>query len=413
MIDIALLRTEPDLVRHVCSAKGSDVDVDKLIDLDSELRHSLVHAEELRARQKRLGKGADIEGARALKAELQQANDKVRALQEERDALWVRVPNLFPDDTPPGEDEEDNVELRRVGDPVPADEARAHDAIGARLGIFDMARGAQVAGSGFYYWKGDGARLAWAMFSYAQDFLLGRGFAPMLTPLLARERTFFGTGYLPFFADQLYRIADSDLSLIGTSEQTLIGYYGDSIIDPGELPILVSAFSPCFRTEAGAAGRTNRGGYRVHQFHKVEQIVICDPADSDRWLEECQRNVEDLLAGLELPYRVVRVCLGDMGAPAYKKYDTETWFPSFGSFRETHSNTNLIDYQSRRFKIRFKDADGRTVFPHTISSTGITDRAALAVLENHLQTDGTIAVPKALRPYLGGQERLGAGTPAR
>ncbi len=407
MIDIALLRTEPDLVRETCRAKGSDVDVDRLVYLDSELRHTQVHAEKLRADQKRLGKSSNIEAARALKAELQVATDKVRALQDERDALWIRVPNLFAEDTPPGEDDEDNIELRRVGDPVPADESRAHEAIGTRLRIFDMARGAEVAGSGFYYWKGDGARLAWAMFSYTQDFLLGRGFAPMLTPLLARERAFFGTGYLPFFADQLYRVADSDLSLIGTSEQTLIGYYGDTIIDPSELPILLCAFSPCFRTEAGAAGRVNRGGFRVHQFHKVEQIVICDPADSNRWLDECQRNVEDLMAGLELPYRVVRVCLGDMGAPAYKKYDTEAWFPSFGSYRETHSNTNLIDYQARRFKIRFRNADGKTVFPHTISSTGITDRAAFAIMENHVQPDGTIAVPKALRPYLGGQERLG------
>ncbi|MBI1757628.1 MAG: serine--tRNA ligase [Actinobacteria bacterium] len=412
MIDIALLRTAPELVRHVCHAKGSDVDVDKLISLDSELRSTQVHAEKLRADQKNPSLRTDIEAARALKAELQRATDKLRTLQEERDALWVRVPNLFPDDTPPGDDDEDNVELRRVGDPVPADEARAHDTIGSRLGIFDMARGAEVAGSGFYYWKGDGARLAWAIFSYAQDFLVGRGFSPMLTPLVARERTFFGTGYLPFFADQLYRIADTDLSLIGTSEQTLIGYYGDTIIDRAELPIQVTAFSPCFRTEAGAAGRSNRGGYRVHQFHKVEQIVICDPAESEHWLDECQRNVEELLTGLELPYRVVRVCLGDMGAPAYKKYDTETWFPSFGAYRETHSNTNLTDYQARRFKIRFKNADGKTVFPHTISSTGITDRAALAILENHVQPDGTIAVPKALRSYLGGQERLGAGKPA-
>lgn len=413
MIDIALLRTEPDLVRQVCRAKGSDVDVDKLIDLDSELRHTRVRAEQLRAEQKRLGKGANIEAARALKAELQQTTDKVRAVQEKRDALWVRVPNLFAADTPVGEGDEDNVELCRVGEPVPADQNRAHDTIGARLGIFDMARGAEVAGSGFYYWKGDGARLAWAIFSYAQDLLVKRGFIPMLTPLLARERTFFGTGYLPFFAEELYRIADSDLSLIGTSEQTLIGYYGDTILNPADLPILVTAFSPCFRTEAGAAGRTNRGGYRVHQFHKVEQIVICDPAESEHWLQQCQRNVEDLLVGLELPYRVVRVCLGDMGAPAYKKFDTESWFPSFGAYRETHSNSNLIDYQARRFKIRFKGADGKAVFPHTISSTGITDRAALAVLENHIQPDDSIAVPAALRPYLGGQETLGIGSPGK
>jgi seryl-tRNA synthetase len=406
VIDIALVRTNPDLVRQTCLAKGSDIDVERLIFVDSELRRMTVHMEDLRNRQKKQGRDTDIDAARALKEELKDATEQVRLLQEERDALWVLVPNLVAEDTPAGEDDEGNVELRREGDTVPADESKAHDKIGERLRIFDMTRGAEVAGSGFYYWRGDGARLAWAIFSYAQDLLGNRGFEPMMTPLVARERTFFGTGYLPFFADQLYRVQDTDLSLIGTSEQTLIGYYGDSIVDLDELPIQLSAFSPCFRTEAGSAGRANRGGYRVHQFHKVEQIVICAPEDSEHWLNECQRNAEDILRGLELPFRVVRVCLGDLGAPAYKKYDTETWFPSFGAYRETHSNSNLIDYQARRFKIRFR-RDGKMVHPHTISSTGITDRAALAVLENHVQPDGSIYVPKALRQYVGGRERLG------
>lgn len=407
MIDINLVRTNPDVVRQACRAKGSDVDVERLIEVDAELRRTQLHMEELRHQQKDVGRDTPIETARKLKEELRDATEQVRLLQEERDALWVWVPNLVAEDTPVGDDDEGNVELRREGETVPADEARAHDKIGDRLGIFDMARGAEVAGSGFYYWKGDGARLAWAIFSYAQNLLHGRGFEPMLTPLVARERTFFGTGYLPFFEDQLYRVQDTELSLIGTSEQTLIGYYGDTIVDLDELPIQLCAFSPCFRTEAGSAGRSNRGGYRVHQFHKVEQIIICAPEDSEHWLNECQRNAEDILRGLELPYRVVRVCLGDLGAPAYKKYDTETWFPSFGAYRETHSNSNLIDYQARRFKIRFK-RDGKTIHPHTISSTGITDRAALAVLENHVQPDGSIYVPEALRPYLGGQERLGS-----
>lgn len=411
MIDLALLRNDPDLVRRICEAKGSDVDVDRLIDLDAELRNAQVEAETLRANQKKLGRGADIESARTLKAEVQKASDHVRALQEQRDALWVQVPNVFPDDTPPGESEADNVELRRVGDPIPANEARSHDVVGTRLGIFDMERGAVVAGSGFYYWRGDGARLAWAMFSYAQDLLVRRGFEPMFTPLVARERTFFGTGYLPFFADQLYRIEGTGLSLIGTTEQTLIGYYGDSIVDAADLPIRLTAFSACFRTEAGAAGRATRGGFRVHQFHKVEQIVICDPAQSEHWLDECQRNIEDLMAGLELPYRVVRVCLGDMGAPAYKKYDTEAWFPSSGGYRETHSNTNLWDYQARRFKIRFRGADGKMILPHTVSATAITDRAALAILENHVQPDGSVIVPEVLRDYLGGLQRIEPAKP--
>jgi seryl-tRNA synthetase len=405
MIDINLVRTDPDLIRRTVAARGSDVDVDRLISLDEELRQTQVQVEGMRSRQKKLGRG-DIDVARQLKDELQQAVEALRVLQEERDALWVRLPNLLAPDTPEGDDDAGNVELRRDGNPVPADEARAHEVVGKEMKIFDLARGAAVSGSGFYYWRGDGTRLAWAIFSYVQDLLISRGFESMLTPLLARERTFFGTGYLPFFEDDVYRVENTDLALIGTAEQTLIGYYGDSIVELDELPVRVTAFSPCFRTEAGAAGRTNRGGYRVHQFHKVEQIVICDPEQSAHWLDECQRNVEDILRGLELPFRVVRVCIGDLGAPAYMKYDTETWFPSFGGYRETHSNSNLTDYQSRRFKIRFR-RDGRTYHPHTISCTGITDRAALAMIENHLQPDGTIYVPKALRRYLGDQEFLG------
>lgn len=406
MIDIALVRTNPDLVRQTCLAKGSDVDVERLITVDSELRRLMVHAEGLRGQQKKFTRDTPREVAKALKDELVAATEQLRLLEEERDELWFRVPNLVAEDTPVGDDDSGNVELHREGDPAPADEARSHEKIGERLRIFDMVRGAEIAGSGFYYWRGDGARLAWAIFSYAQDLLSSRGFEPMFTPLVARERTFFGTGYLPFFAEELYRVDGTDLSLIGTSEQTLIGYHGDTIVDLDELPIQLTAFTPCFRTEAGSAGRASRGGYRVHQFHKVEQVVICAPEDSEHWLNECQRNAEDLLRGLELPFRAVRVCLGDLGAPAFKKIDTETWFPSFGAYRETHSNSNLTDYQARRFKIRFR-RDGKTVYPHTISATGITDRAALAMLENHVQPDGTIYVPKALRNYLGGRERLG------
>jgi seryl-tRNA synthetase len=406
VIDIALVRTDPDLVRRTVRLRRSDVDVDKLIEVDAELRHKRARLEQLRAERKRQGKGeVDIEVARALKVELQRLTEEVRALQKARDSLWARVPNLLADDTPPGRDEGSNVELRREGEPPPAAERRAHDLVGVDLGILDLARAAEVAGSGFYYWRGEGARLAWAVFSYALDFLTQRGFQPMLTPLVARDEVFFGTGYLPFFADEQYRLQRTDLSLIGTSEQTLIGYYGDSILKGNELPILLTGFSACFRTEAGAAGKANRGAFRAHQFHKVEQIVICEAEASEHWLNECQRNAEELLRGLELPFRVVRVCVGDLGAPVYKKYDTETWFPSFGTYKETHSNSNLADYQARRFRIRYR-RQGKTVFPHTISATAITDRPVLAIMENHLQDDGSILIPKLLRPYFGGQERI-------
>ncbi|MGH3995260.1 MAG: serine--tRNA ligase, partial [Pseudonocardiaceae bacterium] len=253
MIDIALLRTNPDLVRRTAEQRGADVDVDRLVEIDAELRQRIARSNELRAQQKLQGKPReqiDVDAAKRLKDELRAVTDNVRSLQQTRDELWARLPNLLPDDTPAGDDDTGNVELRREGDPVAADEARYHDTVGANLGILDLARGAEVAGSGFYYWHGDGARLAWAVFSHAQNLLHARGFTPMMTPVLAREKVFFGTGYLPFFADEVYQVEGTDLALIGTSEQTLIGYYGDQILDAGELPIRVSAFSPCFRTEA-------------------------------------------------------------------------------------------------------------------------------------------------------------------
>jgi seryl-tRNA synthetase len=277
--------------------------------------------------------------------------------------------------------------------------------IGTRLGILNLARGAHVAGSGFYYWTGDGARLAWALFSFALDRLVQRGFVPMFTPVVAKERTLYGTGYLPFFADEIYRLGDDELCLIGTAEQTLVGFHTDEILPAESLPRCYCAFSPCFRTEAGAYGKASRGAFRVHQFHKVEQVIFCRPEESEHWHEECLRHEVEIMQRLEIPHRVVRVCRGDLGAPGYKKYDIEGWFAGFGGYRETHSNTNLLDFQTRRLNIRMR-AGGAQSYPHTISATMITDRALLAVLENNQQADGSVIIPQALQRYLGGQERI-------
>lgn len=411
MIDIALLRTAPEQLKEMLRLRGSQVDLDRLIAVDSDLRRCQTKVETLRADRNRMSKearaSADVESAKRIKSELQAEETRCRELQEERNRLLAQVPNLLAPDTPQGTTDGENLELRRWGHPRPAG-VPAHEEIGRKLGILDLERGATVAASGFYYWRGDGARLAWAVFSFALDLLQRRGFEPFLTPLLARPSVFFGTGYLPFFDGETYKIQGTDLALIGTSEQTLIGYFGDQFVPVEALPIRATAFSACFRTEAGAAGRASRGAFRVHQFHKVEQIVICRPDESEKMLQVCQQNAEDLLQAMEIPYRVVRVCIGDLGAPAYKKLDTEAWFPGFGEYRETHSNSNLLDYQARRFDIRYKE-DGKRVFPHTISATGITDRAVLAIIENHYQDDGRVRVPQVLRPYLGGVEFLAPG----
>lgn len=411
MIDIKLVRKQPEMIRDLCRRRESKVDVERLISVDKELRSLIAQVEPLRSEQKKLSELSRThqtarEQSVKIKLEIKSFEERIRDLEAERYNLWTQLPNLLAEDTPKGVDDNDNVEIKKWGDPpifnfIP----RTHEQLGEELDILDLSRGTKVAGAGFYYWKGDGARLAWAIFNFASEFLSSKGFIPLFTPIVAKERTMFGTGYLPFFKDQVYRIQDEDLCLIGTSEQTLLSYFDDEILDPNSLPILFTAFTPCLRTEAGSAGKASRGAFRAHQFHKVEQIVICHPNDSEMWQQECQKNAEELLQKLGIPHRVVRVCLGDLGAPAYKKYDTEGWFASFNAYKETHSNSNLLDYQTRRLNIRFKEGK-TTYFPHTISSTGITDRAALIIMENNQTKDGSIIVPEVLRKSMGGKERI-------
>ncbi len=404
VIDIKLLRQDPEMVRQLCQTRQADVDVDRLIDIDADMRKTKTHMQQLQQQRKTLQGPTVREQAIALRDEIAELDKELRELQAEHHDLWSRLPNLLAPDTPPGQDDGDNVELKRWGQlPLFSFTPRPHDEVGARLDILDLERGAKVSGAGFYYWKGAGARLNWGLFSLAMDFLIERGFTPMFTPVAAKDHTLFGTGYLPFSADQIYRLENGDVSLIGTSEQTLVGYHGAEILDPKSLPLLYTAFTPCFRTEAGSYGRAARGAFRVHQFHKVEQIVFCHPDESETWHHTCLQYEEEFMQLLELPYRVVRVCVGDLGAPAYKKYDVEAYFAGFGEYRETHSNTNLLDYQTRRLGIRCKE-ERNTYHPHTISATMITDRAALALLENNQQEDGSVQIPQALRPYLGGKE---------
>jgi seryl-tRNA synthetase len=406
VIDINILRNNPDAVRASVAARGADVDVDALLQVDADLRAAMAKRDELRAERNRLAGPEHRDRMKQLKSEIAEAEGVIPELETRRDTLWALLPNLMPEDTPRGTSDADNLELRRWGtQPQFSFEPKTHEVLGAELDILDMERGARVAASGFYYWKGDGARLATAIFSAALQYLHERGFVQMMTPVLAQTRTLFGTGYLPFFSDQIYKLENEDLSLIGTSEQTLLGYHIDDIINVDQLPLQYTSFTPCFRTESGSYGRKGRGAFRVHQFHKVEQIVACRPEDSDEWLHKCLDNIEQFMQLLEIPYRVVRVCVGDLGAPAYKKYDVEGWFAGFAEFRETHSNTNLIDYQSRRLAFRARDGK-QMLFPHTISATMITDRAALAVIENNQQADGSIVIPEYLRKWMGGQERI-------
>lgn len=407
MIDIKLIRDNPELVKATCQRRGCDVDIDALAVLDREYLEAIKQVEAMRAERNRLSKEcrdnpAARDQVKTLKLTLGEMENRLNDLNVQIKEQLSWLPNLLADDVPDGDDDEANLELRKEGvKPEFSFTPRDHQELGEMLDIIDTKRGAKVAQSGFYYWKGKGAQLCNALFFWTQQQLAGRGFTPFMTPCAAKEKTLFGTGYLPFFADQTYAIKGEDLALIGTSEQTLVGYHADEILDNEALPLCYSSFSPCFRTESGSYGKASRGIFRVHQFHKVEQIIFSLPEESETNHLRCLENEEYLLKKLGIPYRVVNVCVGDLGAPGYKKYDIEAWFAGYGGYREVTSNTNLTDFQARRLNIRCKDKAGNRQFVHTISATAVTDRVAIAILENNQQVNGTIIIPEVLRPLCG------------
>ncbi len=406
MIDMKLIRENAEAVRANCIRRGFPIDIEGLLKLDADARQLSQEAEALRAERNRLSKEcakdpAAREQVKELKQVLGTKEEKLGELNTKIFNIVSRMPNMLADDVPDGLDDTGNVELRKVGTiPVFDFKVRDHQELGEMLDILDIARGAKVAQTGYYYWKGKGALLAQSLFFWVQKTLVERGFTMFMTPCLAKERTLFGTGYLPFFADQTYNLEGEDLALIGTSEQTLVGYHADDVLDGAELPLCYTSFTPCFRTEAGSYGKASRGIFRVHQFHKVEQIVFCKPEDSVKYHEMCLANEEYILQQLGIPYHVVNVCVGDLGAPGFKKYDIEAWFAGFNGYREVTSNTNLTSFQSRRLNIRYKDGDTRD-YVHTISATAVTDRVLIAILENFQQADGSVVIPEVLRPFCG------------
>ncbi|MFW5996798.1 MAG: serine--tRNA ligase [Lentisphaeria bacterium] len=407
MIDIRILRENPDRVKENCRIRGCEIDIDQLYREDKDYLELNQEIEELRAERNRLSKKCKEdpsarETVRSIKEQINDKTEQLQSLRQRIDEKLAWLPNFLAPDVPQGESDEENVAVRFQGDHPEFDfTPLSHDELGAKLGIIDTERGAKVAESGFFYWTGKGAQLASCLFFWCQQELVKRGYTLFFSPCAAKAHTLFGTGYLPFAADETYQIKDEDLALIGTSEQTLVGYHSDEILEEANLPLRYTAFTPCFRTEAGGYGKSSRGIFRVHQFHKVEQIVFCRPEESEHFHTACQEIEEDLMQQLGLPYRVVNVCVGDLGAPGYKKYDIEAWFPGYGGYREVTSNTNLTDFQSRRLKIRYKAEDGTKRLVHTISATAVTDRAVCAIMENYQQSDGSVTVPEVLRHYTG------------
>jgi len=409
MIDPRLLRDDPDALRVALRRRGSKVDLEALIEMESALRAARRQAEELRARQKEAGReiaslqGAEKEQAIAEVAELaamvKHANADADRLESEFDLAILEMPNLVASDAAEGFTEEDNLEIKRVGDP--STEGVDHATLGERLGIIDTERGAKVSGSRFGYLKGKGAMLEFSLVRWAMDHLVAEGFTPMVPPVLVREEALVGTGFFPEAREQVYEVPRDELYLVGTAEVPLAAYHADEILPADDLPIRYAGFSTCFRREAGTYGKDTAGIFRVHQFDKVEMFVFTTPDQSPAEHDHLLEVEEKLVSELEVPYRVVNIAAGDLGASAAMKYDIEAWFPGEQSYREITSCSNTTDFQARRLKVRMKTETGNEVL-HTLNGTACAvGRTILAILENHQQPDGSVVIPEALRKYTG------------
>jgi len=418
VIDLKLVREQPDTVRAALARRGPELAaaVDRLLDLDRRRRQLTTEVDSLRAESKRRGKDvakaapdqrqAVLDGLKELSARIDEAERRQREVDAELSEELARIPNL-PDPAAPDGGEDDAVELRRVGT-VPEFEfpTRDHMELGELLGAIDTRRAAKVSGARFGYLTGAGAQLELALVNFAMDRLVGAGFAPMIPPVLVRREAMFGTGFLPTDEAQIFRTADDDLYLVGTSEVPLVGYHADEILDPGELPLRYAGFSSCFRREAGSYGKDTRGIFRVHQFDKVEMVSFVKPEASAGEHEFLLAQEESLLQELDIPYRVVDIAVGDLGGSAARKFDCEAWFPSQGTWRELTSTSNCTDYQARRSAIRMRGPSG-TAPVHTLNGTAIAvGRWVLAILENHQRADGSVRVPEALRPHFQGRETI-------
>jgi seryl-tRNA synthetase len=379
VIDLKAARADPDAFRTALARKGAADAFDQLLDADARWRALVPRADELRARQKLDGKPTpeQLEQLKQVKEELRTVEEELAAAETERDEALRRVPNPPHDSAPDGDAEEDAVEVSSAGEPPSAGGAREH----TEIGRFDMERAARVSGARFGYLIGDTALLAFALYRFALDHLSHAGFTPVIPPVLVREEAMYGTGFFPTERSNIYAIESDGLYLTGTSEVALASLHMGEILDAAELPLRYAGFSTNFRREAGAAGKDTRGMFRVHQFNKVEMFVFTRPEDSWAEHERLVELEESFLRQLGLPYRVMNIAAGDLGAPAAKKIDIEAWFPSQGRYRELTSCSNTTDYQARRLGIRYRGERGLEPV-HTLNGTMVTDRAVLALLEN-------------------------------
>jgi seryl-tRNA synthetase len=415
MLDLRYIRENAAAVQENSRNRGVEADVGLVVELADRRSALIQDLNELRQRQnqmaKSIGREQDPEARDRLIAESRAMKDRIpeketelaeveRRLREE----LLKIPNMTHPDAPIGKDDSENVEIRRWGEiPEFGFDVKDHVKLGESLGIIDFDAGAKVAGSKFYFLRGDAVFLELGLVRYAMDILTQRGYQPTITPDLARDEMLVGTGFIPRGPEtQIYSVEDSDLSLIATSEISLAGSMADEIVDENELPIRLAGLSHCFRTEAGSHGRASRGLYRVHQFTKVEMFAFTTPEQSQELHAEMLEIEERIFQGLGLPYRVVDICSGDLGGAAYRKFDLEAWMPGRDDYGEVTSTSNTTDYQARRLRIRYRRDGGRPQLLHTLNGTAIAvSRALIALLENYQQEDGSVLLPEVLVPYVG------------
>ena len=415
MLDLRYVRENPEAVAENCRNRGVEADVDLVVGLADRRSELIQELNELKQQQNQLAKSVggerDLERRQNLIAESRRMKEVIPEREAELQVVegrlreeMLKIPNMTHPDSPIGKDDTENVELRCVGEIPTFDfEPKDHVELGEALSIIDFEAGTKVAGSKFYFLRGDAVLLELGLVRYALDMLIERGYEPTITPDLARDEALVGAGFIPRGPEtQIYSIEDSDLSLVATAEITLAGSLAYEILDEERLPLRLAGLSHCFRTEAGSHGRASRGLYRVHQFTKVEMFGFATPEQSDAMHEEMLGIEEEIFQGLGLPYRVVDICTGDLGGAAYRKYDLEAWMPGRDAYGEITSTSNTTDYQARRLQIRYRKNGGRPQLLHTLNGTAIAvSRALIPILENYQQEDGSIRVPKALVPYVG------------
>ena len=420
MLDLKRIRTDFEAVSAQLATRGVSKDtLEELKALDQKRRDLLVTSEEAKAKRntasaaiaqaKRNKEDASqqIAAMQELSATIKGIDKELAELDEAVQSIITTLPNIPAKDVPVGADEDENVEVRRWGTPRSFDfDVKAHWDLGEDLGILDWERGAKVTGSRFLFYKGLGARLERALYNFMLDEHAKEGYTEVIPPYMVNHDSMFGTGHYPKFKEDTFELADSDYVLIPTAEVPLTNYYRGEIIDGQDLPIYFTAMSPSFRSEAGSAGRDTRGLIRLHQFHKVEMVKFAKPEESYDELEKMVANAENILQKLELPYRVITLCTGDMGFSAAKTYDLEVWIPAQNTYREISSCSNTEDFQARRAQIRYRDeADGKVKLLHTLNGSGLAvGRTVAAILENYQNEDGSVTIPEVLRPYMGGVE---------